>query len=176
MSATEEPVLGGVDALRAAGFEGFATVVALREAAAEGVPAETGVWVVVRDIEAPPRFMPKSWAATWRGMDPTEPADALAARWVAGAAVLYVGTAPGSGVRARLQQRIKRFLRFGAGRNVGHWSGRRIWQLSGNAGLRIGWKCVAEGGVDAEAARMLAAFESRHGALPFANDPGEDEE
>ena len=81
-----------------------------------------------------------STARRWRGKDPTLSADELGARWVPHACVLYVGLAPGAGVRHLLQQRVKRFLRFGGGRNVAHWGGRHVWQLADVSTLRIAWQ------------------------------------
>ncbi len=177
MTATTAAETGvdSVETLRALGFEGFRTVGALRDEAAGAVPAAAGVWVVLREGAGVPHFLPRSTGATWRGRDPSEPADALAARWVAHACVLYVAAAAGPGVRALLQQRIKRFLRFGAGRNVAHWEGRRVWQLAGASALRVAWKPLPAAEARAAARRLLEAFVKRHGAPPFANDTGDDD-
>jgi hypothetical protein len=160
-------------ALRERGFTGFASVMALREDGAAAVPAEEGVWVVLREWEEAPRFLPRSSAAHWRGLDPSVPAEELAARWLPGASLLYVELAEGSGVRSRLQQRIKRFLRFGAGKNVGHWQGRFIWQLAGASALRIAWKVAPSGVAGTEAQELLARFRAEYAAAPFANETGE---
>jgi hypothetical protein len=168
--------LAGMGDLRALGFEGFLSVAQLRDEGAESVPVDAGVWVVVREgSPALPHFQPRSSAAAWRGQDPTLTADELAGRWVPQAYVLYVGLAPGTGVRHLLQQRIKRFLRFGSGRNVAHWSGRRIWQLSGTASLRIAWRATGPDAARGAAQEVLDAFSERHGSLPYANDMGEEE-
>jgi len=168
--------LASMEDLRAFGFEGFLSVSQLRDEGAECVPAEAGAWVVLREgSPALPNFQPRSSAAVWRGQDPTQTADELGLRWVPGAYVLYVGLAPGTGVRHLLQQRIKRFLRFGSGRNVAHWGGRRIWQLGGTASLRLAWRATGPGGARQAAQEILDAFAERHGVPPFANDTGEDE-
>lgn len=173
---SDGPGLACVDDLRALGYEGFLTVSQLRDEGAESVPVEPGAWVVLRDgSSAVPRFLPRSSAAPWRGQDPTMTADALGARWVAHAYILYVGVAPGTGVRHLLQQRIKRFLRFGSGRNVAHWGGRFIWQLAGSASLRIAWHVTGAEGAREAADDMLRAFAERHSMQPFANDTEEDE-
>lgn len=168
--------LATVDDLRALGYEGFLTVSQLRDESAESVPGEPGAWVVLREGSSQvPRFLPRSSAAPWRGQDPTQTADALGARWVANAYILYVGVAPGSGVRHLLQQRIKRFLRFGSGRNVAHWGGRFVWQLAGTASLRIAWRVTDADGARQAADETLKAFADRHSMQPFANDSEEDE-
>lgn len=174
------PVPGtGVDTpeeLRARGFEGFARIGMLRDDACRSVPVAAGVWVVLRELAAGvPHFLPRSTAAPWRGQDPTCSADALAGHWVAHAGLLYVSAAPGTGVRHLLQQRVKRFVRHGAGRVVAHWGGHRIWQLAGASSLRIAWReTPAESARDA-ARELIAEFESRHRALPFACDPGDED-
>ena len=89
------PGMDRIDDLRAMGFTGFLTVSALRDEAAASVPAEPGVWVVLRDTSTVPHFLSRSTGALWRGQDPTETADALGARWVARASVLYVAVAAG---------------------------------------------------------------------------------
>ena len=165
-----------MDDLRRLGYEGFLTVSQLRDEGAASVPAAAGTWVVLRDVSSSlPHFQARSSAPSWRGQEPTQTADALGARWVAHAYVLYVGVAPGTGVRHLLQQRIKRFLRFGSGRNVAHWAGRSVWQLAGNATLRIAWRLASPEGARRDADAILRDFEERHGARPFANDLQDDE-
>ncbi len=171
----ELPSMDSPDELRALGFTGFRTVASLREESAASVPATAGVWVVIRDAASVPHFLPRSTGAEWRGMDPTETPDALAARWVPRACVMYVAEATGPGVRALLQQRIKRFLRFGAGRNVAHWSGRYVWQLAGASALRLAWWPMRPAEARTTAKRLLDAFVARHGMPPFAQDAGDDE-
>ena len=171
------PGVAGIEDLRACGFEGFASVGQLRDEAAASVPVAPGAWIVVRESAAAlPRFLPRSTASEWRGQDPTMSADALGVRWVPHACVLYVGVAPGTGVRHLLQQRVKRFLRFGDGRNVAHWSGRHVWQLASAASLRIAWKVTTPEGARGAADELLQVFQEHHGAQPFANEAGEADE
>lgn len=169
------PGMDTPDELRALGFEGFRTVAMLRDEGAASVPAEPGVWVVLRDVGGVPHFLARNSGANWRGKDPSETADALGARWVARASVLYVAAAAGPGVRALLQQRVKRFLRFGMGRNVAHWEGRYVWQLAGSSALKIAWKPLPAAEARGAAERLLEGFVQRHGVMPFANVAGEDE-
>ena len=158
---------GSLEGLREMGFEGFVPVRDLRRDDCRGLPRENGVYVMVREREAAPRFNPRGTAAFWRGQDPNVKPDALAEKWVPGAILMYVGRAAGTGVRGKLQQRVKRGLRFGEGRNVAHWGGRYVWQLADAYDLKVAWK-VCKDAVRQEVA-LLTAFEGRHGALPFAN-------
>lgn len=156
-----------VESLRTAGFDGFATVNDLLGSRCGEVPVARGVYIVVREPSLPPKFMPSSAAGLFRGKKATEKIEVLTPEWVTGAIVLYVGQAGGTGVRGQLQQRIKRYIRFGSGKSVAHWGGRFIWQLADHRKLRFAWlPDDAPAGLEA---RLLAAFEARYGALPFAN-------
>jgi hypothetical protein len=174
MTSTRPPVNsahapGSRAFLEAEGFEGFFTVEQLYAEGCEGLPDEPGVYAMVRESLAPPEFLAHSVAPVYRGQDPTQPMEALKERWVPGAQVLYFGRAQGPGVRSLLRQRVKRYLRFGHGRVVGHWGGRFVWQLRDHAVLRVAWKATdAKDALPAEA-RLQMLFREYYGALPFAN-------
>jgi hypothetical protein len=156
--------------LESDGFRGFITIGQLHREGCIGVPDERGVYAVLVRGDAPHEFRPRSSAPAWRGKDPTVPLDELQARWVAGATLLYAGRARGPGVRSRLRQRIKRYLRFGHGRVVAHWGGRLIWQLREPSRLVVAWRTCGEAEDPARLeAELLARFEQHYGALPFAN-------
>jgi hypothetical protein len=164
--ATEESAM---DEARAAGFEGFRSVGHLRRGGCDEVPAVRGVYTVLRDAEGKPEFLARSVGGWYRGTDPSVAVDALEARWVPGAPTLYIGRASGPGVRSLLQQRVKRYMRFGAGKRVAHWGGRLIWQLRDHLGLIVAWMPTpAEDPANVEA-RLLKEFVAAHGRPPFAN-------
>jgi hypothetical protein len=158
------------------GFEGFFTVGQLHADGCEGLPNEPGVYAMVRGSIDRPDFLARSAAPSYRGEDPTRPVDELKQRWVPDAQVLYVGPACGPGVRSRLRQRVKRYLRFGHGRVVGHWGGRFVWQLRDHATLRVAWKSTGVGDPARYQARLLARFREYYCMLPFANQVQESEE
>ncbi|MEY4373989.1 MAG: hypothetical protein RL760_155 [Candidatus Eisenbacteria bacterium] len=161
--------------LAAEGFEGFLTVGQLHRSGCLEVPDACGVYVVLRRGEAPHRVVRRSQAPAWRGMDPTRPIEELTARVIDATDLLYVNAAPGSGVRHRLRQRLKRFLRFGHGSVVGHWSGRFIWQLGESSRLVLAWRpCAEHEDARALADDLLRRFEAVHHARPYAN-PLEDD-
>lgn len=167
--------VGSIDALREDGFEGFRRVGQLDEGGCEEVPVARGVYALVRDTLEAPEFLARSTAGWWRGQDPAIPIAELEAHWVDGSQLLYVGRAGGPGVRSLLQQRVKRYLRFGRGKRVAHWGGRLVWQLRDHAALRVAWRATAEEDPAAVEARLLAAFVETFGRLPFANLRGESE-
>ena len=162
--------------LEAEGFEGFFTVGRLHSEGCDGLPNEPGVYAMVREWLAPPEFLVRSIAPVWRGQDPTQPIEALRERWVPGAQVVYLGRAPGPGVRSLLRQKVKRYLRFGHGKVVGHWDGRFVWQLRDHAGLRVAWKTTDAEDVSPTEARLRTRFREHYGVLPFANSQDEGEE
>jgi hypothetical protein len=155
--------------LEAEGFEGFFTVGQLHTEGCERVPDKTGVYAIIRERLDQPDFLTKSVGPIFRGQDPTRPVDELEQRWVPGAQVLYLGRACGPGVRSLLRQRVKRYLRFGHGRVVGHWDGRYVWQLRDHTQLRVAWN--SSGAEDAAQfeARLQSRFREHYGMLPFAN-------
>ncbi len=163
-----------IGALEAAGFEGFLTIGQLHSSTCLDVPNERGVYVVLTRTMASHAFRSKSSAPVWRGKSPELPVEELAGQWVPGARVLYVGRARGPGVRSRLRQRIKRYLRFGHGKVVTHWGGRLIWQLGEASRLAVAWRVSGDAEDPAVLETlMLEQFEQYYGALPFANLRGE---
>ena len=91
----------------------------------------------------------------------------LAAKWVEGAKILYIGkadagAAAGHGLRGRLRQ----YARHGLG-GTSHHGGRYIWQLQDSAALLVAWRPTLDPRVEEKA--LLAEFETEHNALPFAN-------
>jgi hypothetical protein len=166
---------GSVAWLRGAGFEGFHSVSHLRESLCLEVPVERGVYVVVRDTDTAPEFLPRSVGGWYRHEDPTVGVDTLEEKWVDGAPVLYVGRARGPGVRSLLQQRVKRFIRFGQGKVVAHRGGRLVWQLRDHRALQLAWRSMSGEPASVEAG-LLEAFVAAHGRLPFANLPEETSE
>jgi hypothetical protein len=157
------------------GFRGFRSVSHLQRTRCLDVPVERGVYVVVRDTDLPPEFMTRSVGGWYRQKDPSVPVDELAASWVEGAQVLYLGRARGPGVRSLLQQRVKRYIRFGQGKAIAHWGGRFIWQLRDHVALELAWRVA---NADEDPARIEASlldeFVLRYGRLPFANLRQED--
>lgn len=148
--------------LEQAGFVGWLPFAAIR---ASGCPAAGGVYVVIYDAERPAAFPDRSCGGWFKGRDPAVAPETLAANWVDGAEVVYIGKAD------QLRRRLTQYADFGAGKPVGHWGGRLIWQLPAVDRLIVGWKATP-GRVPADVEREhIAAFRHIHGKPPFANDP-----
>ena len=89
----------------------------------------------------------------------------LSAKWIEGCEVVYVGKGN------NIQQRLKQYADFGAGKPIGHWGGRYIWQLADSDRLIVAWAlCGPEETAAMMEARILRRFkQEHHGRLPFAN-------
>ena len=155
--------------LRALDFRGFRSVSHLHRTGCLDVPVESGVYAVVRDTEVPPEFLTHSAAGRFRHQDPSVTVDELETRWVKGASVLFIGSAPGPGVRSLLQQRVKRDIRFGLGKAVAHSAGRFIWQLRDHLALRVAWLPLPDEDPANMQTSLLNGFFSIYQRFPFAN-------
>jgi hypothetical protein len=163
---------GSIAALKARGFEGFRAVSALHDDRCVEVPVARGVYALMRESLGAPEFLAKSVGGWYRGQDPS--ATRLEEQWVPGAQVLYFGRAAGPGVRSLLQQRVKRYLRFGHGKRVAHWGGRLVWQLADHESLLVAWLPTPEHDPAAVEAQLIQVFFTHHRKLPFANLREED--
>ncbi len=153
--------------LKAEGFAGFRAIAALD---INRIPQKPGIFAVLRPGGFQPHFLAKSTAGVFKKKDPSLPATALAAEWVEGADVLYIGKAgPGSKGNRGLRRQIQEFVDFGRGRPPGHWDGRLIWQLAAADSLIIAWLELPPEQLNAAEARYHADFRAVHEALPFAN-------
>jgi hypothetical protein len=167
------PVLDAArDLLHQTGFDGLVSADVLREARCAQVSELPGVYLVVRDSRTRPVFLHKSPAGWFKGCDPTVSVAMLTANWVPSASVLYIGQAGGNRSSATLRQRIRSYIRFGMGKQVGHRGGRYIWQLSDAWGLHFVWKPTpTQDPCDVEH-QLLSEFKAAYGSRPFANLTG----
>jgi hypothetical protein len=129
------------------------------------VPSAPGGYVVFRPRTNAPTFLAVNPGDRFKGRDPSVSTERLHAEWVSGTPVVYIGKAD------ILRTRLTSFARFGAGKPVGHWGGRLIWQLADSAELLVAWRPLAEDGTAREfERRLLRRFaELYDGQLPFAN-------
>lgn len=148
--------------LEAAGFTGWLTFPEAR--ASNAIPATGGVYVVTYSGGSPVAFLPSNPGGRFKGRDPTVTASALSANWL-DADVVYIGKAD------QLRRRICQFADFGAGKPIGHWGGRLIWQLSNAHDLRIAWKETPGEVPLVVEAQLISRFREQYGKPPFANNP-----
>jgi hypothetical protein len=154
--------------LRAAGFTGFGRVADLRASRLATVPAQSGVYLVVRDSTSPPSFLSESPAGWFKGKNPTLPIAGLQVAWIPNACVVYIGKAGGVGTRATLRSRLAAYLRHGGGTRAAHWGGRAVWQLQDAPELLLAWQTLQSSPRDFERT-LIAQFVVTYGQRPFAN-------
>ena len=128
------------DFLRAQGFEGFKTMGELIDGAWKQIPAQKGIYVILRESESALHFLPEGTGGFFKGKNPNVSIAKLNANWVEDTSVIYIGKAGGSGCSTTLQKRLSQYLRFGQGASAGHWGGRYIWQLADSKDLFVCWK------------------------------------
>lgn len=145
------------------GFEGFVSVKDLKEDfKSGGIPKLEGVYHVLRLKDTEPEFLKKGSGGYHKGKEPNVSIDELRQNWIDAEPIVYIGKA------TELYKRIQQYIKFGSGKDVGHYGGRYIWQLADSDDLIVCWKCV-EDSRSVEAA-MIAEFKMNHeGKRPFAN-------
>lgn len=148
--------------LDAAGFKGWLSFTDVR--ASDAIPTTGGVYVVAYAYTPPVAFLPQNPGGRFKGKDPTVTADALSANWI-DAGLVYIGKAN------QLRRRIREYADFGAGKPIGHWGGRLIWQLAHADQLSIAWRETPGEVPEVVEAGMIAAFRQQYGKPPFANEP-----
>ncbi|GED40637.1 hypothetical protein F6W69_18880 [Microbacterium oxydans] len=142
--------------LAAVGFEGF---VRFGDLAGASVPREAGIYVALRTAITPPDMLELTRARAGSAY----PLDDLAARWVPGTPVVYIGKAEAKvgGLRKRLGQ----YARKGSS----HQGGRSIWQLADQDELLAAWALTPGESAEDVEIRYRAAFADVYGRWPFAN-------
>ncbi|MCH5307617.1 MAG: hypothetical protein J1E37_06000 [Prevotella sp.] len=154
--------------LRENGFQGFKTIKELWNNNSQ-IPKKQGVYVVIYGKGDRPAFLEKGTGGFFKGKDPNVTIEELEQKWVENTSVLYIGKAGGTGAKATLNSRLVQYLKFGQGRNIGHWGGRYIWQLADAEDLIVCWKETTEEPRDVES-KMIDDFKKAHeGKRPFAN-------
>lgn len=148
--------------LKTTGFVGFVPVAELWDGALRMIPDVPGVYVVCRVSDGVPVFLETGSGGHFKGKTPNVAVAELAANWVDGTPVLYIGKA------TSLRKRISQYVRFGQGKPVGHWGGRYIWQLADAPDLLFCWREV-DGDPDAVETELIRAFREAYGSRPFAN-------
>lgn len=145
------------------GFRGFVRVKKIKtEFGNCEIPHDEGVYHVLRQTDSIPVFLSKGTGGYFKGKDPNVSVDELYLNWIDDEPILYIGKA------SDLHRRILQYVKFGSGKNVGHFGGRYIWQLKNSDDLIICWKCIKNSRIIE--GNMIADFKNKHnGRRPFAN-------
>lgn len=153
------------------GFTGFHSVDHYRDNMHQ-IPQQPGVYVLLRATDMKPDFQVIGSGGHFKDRNPNVSLRELDENWVPGAKVVYIGKAGGAGSSATLRGRLDQLLKFGAGRKIGHWGGRLLWQLADREELLLGWMPITDGEPEIEEVKMITEFRNHYGQRPFANLKG----
>ena len=64
---------------------------------------------------------------------------------------------------------VRNNMRFGQGKNIGHYGGRLIWQLKHSGDLVICWKGLPTEDPRKVEVKLIQEFVSKYSNRPFAN-------
>lgn len=144
-------------------FQGFLSINDLRDGMIKQVPKSGGVYVVLRELDRIPKFLNENPGGRFKGKNPTVDKFELKSNWIEGSHTIYIGKGD------KLQRRMKQFLDFGAGKKIGHWGGRMVWQIENSNHFIIAWKSIEDQDPATVESQLLTHFSSNYGKLPFAN-------
>lgn len=88
---------------------------------------------------------------------------------------MYIGRAGGTAKNGRvykstLRKRIGEYMKFGKGKNIGHWGGRYIWQIKKSDDLMIAYKILDADNPVIEEQELINKFKNHYNErLPFVN-------
>jgi hypothetical protein len=157
-----------IDSIKKEGFSGFKTMSELF-IDDSSIPKIKGVYLVLHVNGKKPDFLPTGTGGHFKGKDPNVSLDELRSNWVDNSLVVYIGKAGGATSSATLHSRLKQYLKFGQGKNVGHWGGRLIWQLKHADDLIICWKPLPNEDPRTIESQLIKEFVSKFSKRPFAN-------
>jgi len=157
-----------LDELKQNGFKGFKTIKDLLLDSTV-LPMTRGVYLVLNTNNKNVEFLSTGSGGFFKGKNPNVSISELEANWVDNTIALYIGKAGGINSQANLRSRLRQYLRFGQGKNVGHWGGRFIWQLRKSEDLIICWKELPNQDPREEELTIIKDFVRIYGKRPFAN-------
>lgn len=153
-------IYSNIESLKSNGFTGGISIAALKRSCSI-LPDVPGVYLVTKGPEQNASFLEVGTGGHFKGKNPNVPISELEANWVDESIVVYIGKA------TSLKSRLSQYMRFGSGKNVGHWGGRYIWQLSYADELLVWWMPV-NNPRDTEK-DLINRFKQEYGVRPFAN-------
>lgn len=154
--------------LKKLGFVGFKSVAELNNNP-DHLPNQMGVYLVLNMSNEKIEFLTKGVGGFFKDKDPNISISDLNTNWVENCYTIYIGKAGGLNGNATLRSRVKQYLKFGQGKNVGHYGGRLIWQLKNHSDLIFCWLPLKKIEPRELEKRMLVEFIEQYGKRPFAN-------
>jgi hypothetical protein len=156
------------DSIKENGFSGFISTSQLWIDRTH-IPRVKGVYLVISPKFSQPEFLNPGVGGFFKGKNPNLPLEKLKENYVSSSRVVYIGKAGSPTGKATLYSRLGQYLRFGKGKNLGHYGGRLIWQLKNHSELLFCWKPTPNEDPREIEKHLLSAFIDQFGTLPFAN-------
>jgi len=150
------------------GFTGFFTVRDLWADSSQ-IPKDRGVYLVLNPEHENCKFMLPGVGGFFKGKNPNVSIQELESNHAPGSIVAYIGKAGSLTGKATLQSRLRQYLKFGQGKNIGHWGGRYIWQIKNHQDLVFCWKPTPDQDPRESEKSMISEFSTMYGQRPFAN-------
>jgi hypothetical protein len=157
-----------IEEIREAGFTGFKKMSELFRGISV-LPAVKGVYLVLYLENKFPEFLSVGTGGFFKGKDPNVSLTFLENNWVKDTIVLYIGKAGKDGSSATIKSRLKQYLGFGKGGNIGHYGGRLIWQFKNSNDLIVCWKALPKEDPRIVESNLIREFYSIYSQRPFAN-------
>lgn len=156
------------DSLKSAGFSGFKSVEDLWSDRS-CIPKIKGVYLVINSTHENTEYINPGVGGFFKGKDPNLSVNELKEHRVQGSQVVYIGKAGSLTGKATLYSRLGQYLRFGQGKNVGHYGGRLIWQIKNPERLIFCWKPTPDEEPRLVEKKLLETYTHQFNTLPFAN-------
>jgi hypothetical protein len=157
-----------IENIKKHGFLGFQSIGSLYEKPSS-ITKQMGIYMVLNISQKEPKFLEKGSGGFFKDKDPNVSIKILEEHWVKNSLVVYIGKAGSKNGSATLRSRLIQYLKFGHGKNVGHYGGRFIWQISNPEHLVLCWKPLSEIEPREEEVLLIKAFFNQFGKRPFAN-------
>lgn len=149
-----------IESLPSKGFNGGITIANLKKSCST-LPDVPGIYLITRQSNQDVSFLEVGTGGHFKGKNPNVTIHELQENWVKDAVVVYIGKA------TSLKSRLNQYMKFGSGKNIGHWGGRYIWQISNADDLLVWWMPINNPReIEKE---MISDFKKEYGVRPFAN-------
>jgi len=132
------------------------------------IPKEKGVYLVLSFYNEV-KFLKEGTGGYFKGKNPNVPIAELKRNWISNALILYIGKAGGLDSKATLYSRLKQYIKFGQGKDVGHYGGRFIWQIQNSNELIVCWKELFNSEPSIVESQLIEEFSKKYTKRPFAN-------
>jgi hypothetical protein len=158
----------GIDDIRKLGFIGFKKVSELNISTLL-IPKIKGVYLVLNPNYQNKTFLEIGSGGHFKGKNPNISFEELNSNWIENSLIVYIGKAGNETGKSTLHSRINQYLKFGQGKNIGHWGGRLIWQLQNSQDLIFCWKPLCDEDPRSFEKHLISSYVTTFAKRPFAN-------